>query len=479
MLVKKRRSAGGAVLPPWIVSVPTITDLTPFSATTNFPDVSGAGGFRAQFDGLTATGTILLPANIDTSRPFHFGALFEYRSGDARDTIVNLQSTVEQSFLGIVFQVGANGVKISTGTHTFFSLAANLVNLDRFWLGISFDATGNVEVWMTPDMHGPFFNASTFGGSVHADYAVPIAKTYAGGSNGNGGWLTGVSKIVLATGSQQTRVLSVFARQGDFLSGPADRKEPPTLLNPVINGDTTPLIRVPEYQVASGARDLVVIFHGANSSETFGQTDGQGGDQGVAFASLVEAGYAIAIMRGTDDFSGTTFSGPKASNWGAPNALLTWWKQLIDDTKAKFGFRNVYFVGQSMGLVNALNLHALSPTTAKAIIGISGACNLGYAYGTEGFAASINAAYGAGTDAAVVAANDPTVRAALYNLPIKLWHGTIDATLSKANHMDTFAAAVNAAHPGKVATVAVAGADHLVAAMYDGPAILAFLQANP
>lgn len=465
-------------MPPWVISIPTITSLGQFDATTNFLTVSG-GGLTATFDGVPSTATKLMPAPLSVSRPFQFGALFEYHTGDARDVIVQLVNPAETSFLGLIVQVGAGGVKASSGISSFFTLLSGLTDGDKFWVGCSWDSSGQCLIWSCHDTHRQLSDPSVFQGPTHRDYYNAISKTYTGGSNGNGPIFTGVDRIVVNTQSTVTKVLAIFARQGDFVSGPADRFEAPLHLNPTIAGDTTTLIRRPEYKLVNGAKDLVVIFHGANSSELLGQAD-SGADLGVAVASLVEAGYSTAVMRGTDDFSGTTYSGPKASNWGALPQLNTWWKPMIDQTISKHGIRNVYFMGLSMGLVNALNLHAAYPTLAKAIVGISGVCNLGYAYASEGFGALIDAAYGPGTDASVVAANDPTARAGLYtNVPIKLWHGTADTTVHKANHMDVFAAAVNAITPGSVATVGVVGGDHLTADMFDGAAILAFLQAHP
>ena len=468
---------GSSSLPPWVISLPTITSLAQFNSTTGFLTVAG-GGLTAQFDGVPSTATLLMPTPLSISRKFQFGALFEYHTGDARNVLVQLQNPAETSFLGLIVQVGNGGVKASSGISSFYNLLSGLVDGDKFWLGCSWEDSGNCIVWASHDTHSNFASPAVFNGPTHKDYYNAISKTATGGSNGNGPLFTGVDRIVVNTQSVVTKVLAIFARQGDFTSGPSDRFESPCLTNPTIASDVSTLIRRPEYKVAFGAKDLIIIFHGANSSELLGQVD-SGGDLGVAVGSLVEAGYATAVMRGTDDFGGTTYSGPKASNWGALPQLNTWWKPLIDQTVSRHGIRNVYFMGLSMGLVNALNMHAAYPGIAKAIVGISGVCNLGYAYASEGFAASINAAYGVGTDAAVVAANDPTARAGLYtNVPIKLWHGTADATLSKANHMDTFAAAVNAITPGSVATVSVVGGDHLTANMFDGAAILAFLQAH-
>jgi poly(3-hydroxybutyrate) depolymerase len=301
---------------------------------------------------------------------------------------------------------------------------------------------------------------------------------YSGGSGGRGAWSQGLSQIAVRTSATTTKILTIFARQGDYSSGPSSRVECPILIAPIIAGDATALVRAPEWTPGT-PRDLVLVFHGANSSETTAHGVGGGADDGAAIGGLVEAGYVVAYMRGTSDTSGTTYSGPLASNWGAPGPLATWWKKLLDTIRSKFPIRNVYLLGLSMGLENALRFYATYPEAIKAIAGISGVCNLTYAYNSEGFKPVIDAAHGTST-AAAIAGYDPTLTPSLYTgVPIKLWHGDADPTLAIAQHMTAFAAAVNALSPGRVATVTVAGGVHLGASVFQAAALLAFLQANP
>lgn len=289
--------------------------------------------------------------------------------------------------------------------------------------------------------------------------------------------LQNVTALKVITQSITSRCLSLFARQGSYASGPPDRIEPPIALNPVINGDTTPLLRVPKWSVGQ-PRDLIVVFHGANSSELNGSGVGVGADDGVAIGKLLNAGYLIATMRGTDDFSGTTYSGPDASNWGATGPLASFWLPWIAWIRARYNIRHVYLLGLSMGLENALRVHHLLSGGVRAIAGISGVCNLGYAYASEGFDPVIEIAYAADDividDVSDLTPYDPIQHPSYYDIPIKLWHGDADTTVSKLHHADAFASAIG----GNVSVVGVPGADHLAPACFDGDALIAFFQST-
>jgi pimeloyl-ACP methyl ester carboxylesterase len=468
----RRRRRVGVARPTFLNSLSGFANLSALSSVTNL--VASGGGIIAQFPG-SVTGTAELPFHhtLNLLEPTQIGILMEY-GGGADLVRVQLTDPTDTSFAGMGFQMNNTGLKASYGVSNVFITLADLAVGQKFWMGICWDATGAMSVFCIPETHKGFLGFS-FNGSVLKDTYVSLPKTINGGG-GNTLSFRNVTKMVVSSKSGTSLVRGLFFRQGNNQGGTLPRVEPPLIINSVLNGDTTPIIRTKYGHTGVGQRDAIIVFHGAASSESYGSAVGNY-DDGEAFATLVQNDYIMSFMRGTDDFSGTTYSGPKASNWGNANSLNSWWKALETKLLSEFDIRNVYLLGMSMGLVNALNFYALYPAKIKGIIGISGVCNLSYAYNTEGFNSVITAAYGGVPD---LAANDPNLRAALYTgVPIKLWHGTADATVSKANHMDTFAATVNALSPGRVATVSVSGADHLVAAMFDGAAMLAFLQANP
>jgi pimeloyl-ACP methyl ester carboxylesterase len=456
------------------VSLPTITNINQFDAVSQYMIVSGAGA-HVQYDTIPSTATLNLPAVLDKTRPFQFGCLVEY-GGNAQRLAVRLENPADQTWTILSCSIDSGDMRIESGTTSFLNKLAGLVAGDQFWLGISWDATGNACIWMHPvSGHTGIGDYAAYLGAVHKDYQRAIDKNYAGGSNSHGPWLEGVTRIQVQSSSEFSILRSVFARQGDFVSGPAGRIEPPLVINPVVAGDVNTWLRRPSYATPATVRDLVVVFHAANSDELTGQVENGNADDGVATGVLMNDGYMLAAMRGTND---GLMGGIKATNWGAGGPLATYWHTWIQKVRAEHGVRNVYLLGLSMGLMNALRYYKLYPSGIKAIAGVSGAANLAYAYSNEGFAAAINAAHGTAV-VGDIAPVDPTQHPADYSaIPIKLWHGDADATLSLANHMDTFAAAVNAITPGGVVKVPVVGGTHLGASMFDGPALAAFFGAH-
>lgn len=459
--------------PVWVMSYPGFVDTSDFTVD-GFWTVDVDGGLRATYDNLPQRAVKALPATLDYTRPFHFGALFEYGAVTAHRCAVRLESTSQPSFHGISMSADSGDVRIETGTHAFFFLGANLTAGDKFWLGVSM-VNGKTTVWMHPVPDGVFGNPVDYLSTVDKAYYVTVDSTYAGGSNGTGPGFAAIDQLAIATSTDTTRVLAVFARQGDFLSGPSNRIEPPLDLNRTVNGDDTAMLFMPKFTPATDNVDLVLMFHGANSSELSAVIPDGNADNGAAMGLLRQNGYAVAVMRGTNDGN---YGGANASNFGATYPLQHWWKAYLNRLLAKHNFRNVYLVGNSMGLVNALNFYRNWPNPKiKGIVGISGLSDLSYAYSSEGFKTLIDAAYGSSTVGAIASFDPKLSPSSFTGIPISLWHGNADTTLDYTKHLTAFAAAVNSAG-GSVATHVVAGANHLVAACYDGAAILAFLQAH-
>ena len=235
------------------------------------------------------------------------------------------------------------------------------------------------------------------------------------------------------------------------------------------------------------------------------------------------------------------YSGAQSSNWGATGALQRYWLPFITAIRTYLPtLRNTYYIGQSMGCLNALNQVMMNPGYIKAVVGISGVTNMTDCYNVTNpgiFAPLINAAYptfyvcvGAGTGQSLgnggfwsnastvgdvipdalrvapyafkgaynaatayavndviysnatamtqVADHDPNLKPSSFlGVPILLFQGAADATISPTANAPLFATRVNAAG-GSVTVVNVAGADHLVAAVYNGASIISFLQAN-
>ncbi|MCC6444105.1 MAG: DNRLRE domain-containing protein [Armatimonadetes bacterium] len=153
--------------------------------------------------------------------------------------------------------------------------------------------------------------------------------------------------------------------------------------------------------------------------------------------------------------------------------------------------RSMGVFASSMGGLMAWLTAAEHPAWFRGIAAVYPVCDLADMYdggirGGENFQAYINAAYSISASSSedpayqeATAGHNPLDRAGdLRRVPIRIWHGTNDATVPLAANSEAFAAAVQGAG-GDITLTQVAGAGHgaLGAACWDSAAVLSFLNA--
>lgn len=442
--------------------------------------IANGGGIIATTQGTLGTGFINFPEVVRPPRIWRMAVLLEYNG----DTAANTQIMVEamplipnNNLYGIDFGFSAGkfaGASLFSGGFTPVVGA-------KYWAYLVSDGF-NVTFGFIPEaahkgLHSGAGGALAGEWDLYFTHSVNLIR-HQGQPFQVSPWQI-LGRLRISQGSTTNKILGIFLNIGGYGGCPDPQFRPPGIINFAdVNGDNTAIIRIPEnYQKNNSAQDAVIIFH-PNGSDERTLSASNGTDQGTAFAKLQDAGYINAFMRGTNDFGPNTYTGPLASNWGAP-AGLRYWKALIDRINLQFGpIRNFYAIGSSMGCLNALAFHMNYPGILKAIVGISGVCNMTYSYTTELFSNTINLAYGTSTVNDVRDKDPINNPAAFKNIPIKLWHGDADNLISKTQHADLFKTRVEAAG-GIVEVVNVPGAGHLnPASLYDGNAIVSFFQAN-
>jgi fermentation-respiration switch protein FrsA (DUF1100 family) len=136
-----------------------------------------------------------------------------------------------------------------------------------------------------------------------------------------------------------------------------------------------------------------------------------------------------------------------------------------------------FVIGESMGGIvtwNAISHGALDPL---AVVGIYPACNLGAMYTVEGFADSIQAAYGFTNPTELSAATsgfDPilTPPSVFTGFPIQIWASDSDHFVVRSMNEDPFAKAVNA--EGGNVTIHTSHGEHGDPTNFNAPAVVSF-----
>lgn len=445
-----------------MINLPLFLDTTGLTSPSGLSIASG-GGLVASSAGVAGTATIPLPAAIDQTRPWRMAVLMEC-GADADNCSLALTNSAETSYHGAYFNFGGTTFQASYGGGANFQ-NTGIAPGKRYWGVLASDGLV-VTISMIP-YHDA--GLGTFGFAI-ADPSCNFRTSARGYTNGGQSVWDTLNQINISNASATAKILGVYVTQG-LAGGTDSRLTPPApFALTLTDGDNTCFVRLPKQYDGVTPCPIVMVMHPNASDELSGCLVASSPDSGAAIAALVDAGYIVATSRGTNDYSGTTYSGPLASNWGGP-AGMQFRRDLLSWLKTNLVTGNVYAVGQSMGLMNALDL--VRTGDAKAAVGISGVCSLGYSYNTEGFAALINAGWGVSDYADLPSYADPVSNPTNYKTsPILLYHGTADSTLSKTHHADAFAAAVNAVG-GDVQVVAVSGADHLSSALlWDGAAMI-------
>lgn len=453
---------------------PLFKSATAFGTKTNTFAIAGGGGLVSSSAGVNATGIMTLPKVVDFTKPFRYGVMFEYVSGNGVAKVA-IQSSANNRSGVAVYCHNTGGMSVDTGQLSLHnSINQNLASFQRFWLSIVGDGT-NVYILLGQDYKRFGTRDSTvFNGDTNCDYwrTFPIAFTE-GGNPVFDSW----DQIKFENSSSTIKIMSVYFSQENKFFGPDNGKMGvPAVMNPTVSGDATAFIRLPKNYDGLNPIDLVLYNHPNASTGTRAQETTCSPNLGYAMADVATQ-YIIASCLGTDDAT-NAYTSAEASNWGAPGGLKFRYDLIQWCLTNLPGIRNIYVIGESMGCLNALALIRQYPGLIKAIVGISGVTNLTYSYNSEGFNTTINTAYGVGA-VTTVQDMDPNLRPTLYkDIPIKLWHGTADGLISKAQHADLFKTNVEAVG-GQVTVVPVAGAGHMDNnGLYDGPAIREFFSNN-
>lgn len=431
--------------------------------------VDGSGNLIASAPTTQGSGDIRLPMTLDRTLPFAASFLIEIGATSDGGVINCYLCGSSDTEYGVTFTASGTALNGNVG-----GLGSN-PNTN------SSPAAGFYELYVHSDGTRWACGIKKLTGAALVGNVTPAGDLRRTGANTdlrydstNPIWAN-VNTIRLKNGSATHKIHGVWVSLGSTKRPPGVNFGAATFTPILTPTDYATHVRVPATYTGREPIDLILVGHPNGSSETLGANAIDAGG-GVDHAALLDAGYLMGYVRGDS----ASFTSAAASSWGAPagqvpriaflDYLLTHFPQI----------RNVYWLGQSMGLLDGLNLHATYPGLIKAIVGVSGVTNLGYAHGTEGFSAAINTAYGT-TTAAHVKDRDPALNPGLFtDLPMQLWHGTADPTVSKTNHPDLFATRVNALG-GDVTVESVTDGAHLDAAMWtgvDSAEILAFLAAN-
>lgn len=431
-------------------------------------------GLIASAAGTTGTGYLRLPATIDRTKPFRMSAVIRIgATDDGHSLLVALTNNSDTNY-GVTFtasgallqgNVGGLGDKPSTASHG--SPAQGLYEFYVFSDGTSWSCG------IRPLTNSPLGSASAVDAPTTDIQRVGLNTDLRFDAT-NPIWGGTINEVKLSSGSATHEIVSVFVTLGSVNTPSSGLSGAATYVAVLSPTDYDTLIRVPERYDGKTPVDLILVGH-PNASDKLTDARAVDAGGGTVHAALLDAGYMLAYVLGQSG----SFTAANSSSWGAAAGLATR-KAFLDYILATFPqIRNVYYLGQSMGLVDALNFQMLY-RCIRAIVGVSGVCNLSYAYSTEGFASVINTAYGSSA-VGDIGDHDPCLSAeAFIDCPLQLWHGTSDTTIHKADHPDVFSPLVTAVG-GSVSQITVTGGGHLDTAMWNGVSaqtMVAFLQAN-
>jgi hypothetical protein len=429
-----------------------VRSFTSLGAAATGLTISG-GGVIATAIGTTGSMRYRLPSFLDPTKPFRMSLVYTVTgTPDASFADVALTNKTDNNY-GVSGRLQSNtGSSVNSGAN-LSQLCNATATAGQYEFYVISDGT-RVTYGIKPLLLGlldpnGFVSGSSSGITDFGRYApvqtqtrFDAALTFPANT---------IDTVIIKSATQGIRINSFWVNIGGITA--PESSSGAFSHYPLLSPDSATTLRG---RLADGFTPFDLIFNGhPNGSAEAGSANvaTTGGNQ---HANLVDAGFLMAYCRG----DAASYTSAASSDWGGITGIAAR-KAYLDYLIALFPqIRNIYWMGHSMGLVDGLNFHAQYPGIIKGILGFSGVTNLTYSYATEGFSSQINLGHGE-TSAANVADRDPNLRPeAFTSIPIKLYHGTADALISKVNHADLFATRVNAAG-GNVTVVPSTGGGHL------------------
>jgi hypothetical protein len=392
-------AAGPAIYEPRFQSVSGMTALSGTFA------VGPSGGLFASANGSTAAGTINLRVQPLYTQPWRWAALIYWGGTDAANTTTVSVTSAGGTFwsyiqLGItggslVLAVGANNDDLST--------ALPLGVPGYYWVGAASDGN-QVCVYRIPQGHAGLINSGGFHTvSSAAETVLTYANNYVNGGHTPSPFAA-MQTMTMSNSSATNGIMGVMFSVNSLAGGTDSRLLAPaicpvSITRPDGTVDTTGRVMIPD-SYAGGAYDAIFSAHGNGSDEYSGFASGAQ-DNGVAFASLRAAGFAMMLLRGDVARTGVTsfqsYSTNYASGWGAPNSTAVRLQMITQVQALMPGMRNLHGIGQSMGALDLLSLQMDYPGLFKSLYCISGVANLSATYNAANGGADdssyINVAY--------------------------------------------------------------------------------------
>lgn len=206
------------------------------------------------------------------------------------------------------------------------------------------------------------------------------------------------NRLRLRTTGINSRIVGVHCRIGS-LEGPPDARLPTRNLLHQVTPDNQSTILLPA-KPAKSPVDLV-CYHHQNLGHDRTLKNHLSGDAGASWTALAEAGYCIVASSGVQTDVGSNADNPAnfdQNNFGNGSSLLKT-RDVIEFVRHYLpNTRNLYHLGCSMGLVNALGYHMMFPGQSKAIFGVCGVTDLnesGMRGSPANLANAIDTAFGA------------------------------------------------------------------------------------
>jgi hypothetical protein len=433
------------------VYIPLFQATTTLATTTGSFAIAPGGGLTSSTAGVTAKGYIDLPQIIDPTKAWRFAVLFQWNGDNINSSVVQLMasSTVANNNLyGVFGGPGSDGyMDFNIGGSALYHQQP-LVLGQKYWMTVASDG---YKIYVSTMPYGNYVNLSNI------TYLGASTTVFYSGESYQVNGFTNLQRLLFQTNSTSTQILGVYVNEGSTAGTTSDsRLEPPGLVNTSVGADNTVRIRLPPNYDGITPTDIVYVDHPNASDENWGFRTNDP-DGGVAFASLLNAGYIVVSGRGDPN----SYTSASSSPWGAPGPLATR-KAILDYVKANYGpIRNVYWIGQSMGLLDGLNYVVQYPGSLQGIVGISGVTNVSDMYVNGGYSSTINTAYGT-TSLSYISQFDPNLNSAKYShTPISLWHGTADAVVNYSTNPVLFQSNVQSAGGLQISVNPVAGSDHL------------------
>lgn len=444
-----------------------------------------AGGLSGNVDNISGIAYILLPYDLDpVGTDWRIWVEHEH-AGD--DTYVNtVQLLGRKSLPGLsddseIQNASSSGLKwlLNAGYfvggrsgHAYQTMLADAGLYYGYGAGV---ATGPQYAGCIPASHGPLLTGNT--GSTpfahHDSYDNQLA-TATNNSETTPAFLR-LRGIKLDLKSTTNKVKRLWIRHGGIVPTLADADGPGIVnIAPKVAGVSGQEVYAAVHFPSVAPRAVAIYFHANACSE---YQHGFASTNNEFFAQLLTDGYVLAVLRGTSDSGGTTYSGPEASDWGSPTPGGTFRDSLITYLQSLFPSLPLFGIGTSMGGATLWGRELREPGTFRAVALISAVTNLSACHAMGAFDDLIDAAYeDVGAWSAVSSDYDPNLNLrALQNVPILALGDTADSTIDTGDNSQDFCTAI-AAKGGDATFVQVDSSGHLGAAQFDADAFVPFFE---